>query len=49
MKEKMNKIEEIRLRSCVCEQVKEWARYFNVSEEQLLQAKVQEFASATLS
>jgi len=34
----MNKIEEIRLRSCVCEQVTEWAGYFNVSEDQIWDA-----------
>lgn len=38
MKEKMNKIEEIRLRSYVCVQVTEWAGCFNVSEDEIWDA-----------
>ena len=34
----MNKIEEIRLRSRVCEQVTEWAECFRVSEDEIWDA-----------
>ncbi len=34
----MNKIEEIRLRSRVCEQVTEWAEGFRVSEDEIWDA-----------
>lgn len=44
----MNKIEEIRLRSCVCEQVKEWAGYYNVSEDEIWDA-LRDFAEYRVS